>query len=126
MSTVQYLLQLFGAYFILNAIFFTFFQKRMMESISSIVKEDALLRMSGFFSIFGGLAVLLAFMQVRHDLTIAAQLIGLFLLISGIMRVLFYNRAKSVITKILGKKYHVFYVVFLWIVGLLLVAFSCK
>ncbi len=126
MSTVQYLLQVFGIYFLLNAIFFTFFHKRMMESISSIVKEDALLRMSGFFSILGGLAILLAYKQIRYDLTIVVQLIGLFLLISGLMRVLFYTRAKSFITKILGKKYHVFYVVFLWIIALLLIALSCR
>lgn len=120
MDVSVYLIKLFGSYFFLLALFFTVAYKRMVEAVNSIVKDESLVRALGIINVFSGLALLLAYFNEYNDYRIILQIIAVLMLISGVMRVLFYSGLKSFVTKHITKKRKYYFIAFLYLVSLAL------
>lgn len=125
MDCSVYLIKLFGSYFLLIALFFSFLYKKMAEAVQSILKDEALTRALGLLNIFFGLALFIPYMEVYQDMRIALQVIALLMIATGTARLLFYTKYKSFITKTFTKKTRIFYLIVLYVVALLFLALSC-
>ena len=125
MDTTLYLIKLFGVYFLSVAILFTAFPKKMTDVFSSIVKDDALIRTTGLIHLFSGWALLLAFFGGMDNGSIILQVIGALMLISGFFRTIHTAHLRAFVIGMFTKKFRIFYLVALWLIGLYLVAFCC-
>jgi uncharacterized protein YhhL (DUF1145 family) len=119
MEFSAYLLQLFASYLFVIAFFFTVAYKRMAESMTSLLKDEALVRGSGLLRIFFGLALILAYMQIYDDYHIAIQVMAIFMLVTGTLRTLFYSKYKSMITKYITKKHRIFLIGLMYLISIL-------
>jgi hypothetical protein len=125
METTLYLIKLFGVYFLSIALLFTIFPIKMKEAISSILKDEALIRTTGLVHLFSGWAIILAFFGAQDTASLILQVLGALMLISGFFRLIHTTRIKAMVTSLAQKKFRIFYLIALWLVGLYLVAFCC-
>lgn len=126
MDFALYIIKLFGSYFLFLAIMFTFFNKKTVESVSSIMKDEALVRALGLLNLFLGLALIICFLTVATDERLIVQIISILLIISGIARFAFYTKFKNFVGKMFNKKNQIIYLVALWFISLIFLGISFR
>jgi len=126
MDFAFYVIKLFGSYFLLLAILFTFLHKKTTEAMSSILKDESLVRALGLINIFFGLALILCCLNIATDERLIVQIISLLLIASGIARLVFYTKFKNFVTKVITKKNRIIYLVGLWLISLVFLGISFR
>lgn len=126
MDFALYIIKLFGSYFLLLAILFTFLHKKTADAMSSILKDESLVRALGLLNLFFGLALILCFLTVATDERLIVQILSILLIISGIARLIFYTKFKNFVAKVITKKNRIIYLVALWLVSLIFLGISFR